>query len=210
MVELQRGVYRRVAIGLWAPVEKILEFEGEVKKGRLPLTAQAIFDDGRVGYFLLAEAGFPYLAYALFSHDKPRDEGEGVLYRHRLIISEIHDVLLKKEFPYRYYSFFYTWERVRLNAPKEVLDEMQRFLEWAEGLTLEEVEAMLEKLEELEKQQRVEPEIIYNSPEWCLRNLRIIAALLRWFMDERTGINVVLKVNISRRSDEPGRVGWEE
>ncbi|MEM4004127.1 MAG: hypothetical protein QXM43_00660, partial [Desulfurococcaceae archaeon] len=85
MVELQRGIYRRVAIRLWAPVEKILEFEGEVKKGRLPLTAQAIFDDGRVGYFLLAEAGFPNLAYALFSHDKPRDEGEGVLYRHRLI-----------------------------------------------------------------------------------------------------------------------------
>ncbi|MEM0049641.1 MAG: hypothetical protein QXW39_03800 [Candidatus Bathyarchaeia archaeon] len=42
MVELQRGIYRSVAIGLWAPVEKILEFEGEVKKGRLPLTRSTI------------------------------------------------------------------------------------------------------------------------------------------------------------------------
>jgi len=210
MVELQRGIYRRVAIGLWAPVEKILEFEGEVKKGRLPLTAQAIFDDGRVGYFLLAEAGFPYLAYALFSDDKPRDEKEKTLYYNRVITADIHDVL-KEKFPYRYYDFSYNWERVRLNAPKEVLDEMQRFIEWAEKLTLEEVKAMLEKLEELEKQQRVEPEIIYNSPEWCLRNLRIIAALLRWFIDERTGINVVLVVGVCRRIGEPGVLTeWEE
>ena len=64
MVELQRGIYRSVAIRLWAPVEKILEFEEEVKKGRLPLTAQAIFDDGRVGYFLLAEACLLYTSDA--------------------------------------------------------------------------------------------------------------------------------------------------
>ncbi|MEM1522887.1 MAG: hypothetical protein QXU69_07665 [Thermofilaceae archaeon] len=203
MVELQRGIYRSVAIRLWAPVEKILEFEEEVKKGRLPLTAQVIFDDGRVGYFLLTEAGFPYLAYALFSDDKPRDEGEKALYRHRVITADIHDVL-KEKFPYRYYDFSYNWERVRLNAPKEVLDEMQRFIEWAEKLTLEDVEVMLDKLVKLEEQQRVEPEIIYNSPEWCLRNLRIIAALLRWFIDERTREDVVLVVGVCRRIGEPG------
>ncbi|MEM2293875.1 MAG: hypothetical protein QXX41_11425, partial [Nitrososphaerota archaeon] len=76
--------------------------------------------------------------------------------------------------------------------------------EWAEKLTLEEVKAMLEKLEELEKQQRVEPEIIYNSPEWCLKNLKNMAALLRWFIDERTREDVSLVVTINPRIDEPG------
>ena len=192
-------------LSVWAPVRYVLTLDESIRR-ELPFPEQAFFSDGRVGYFLLAEAGFPYLAYQLFSDDKPRDEKEKTLYYNRVITADIHDVL-KEKFPYRYYDFSYNWERVRLNAPKEVLDEVQRFYEWAEKLTLEEVKAMLEKLEELEEQQRVKPEIIYNSPEWCLRNLRIIAALLRWFMDERTGINVVLKVNISRRSDEPGRVG---
>ncbi|MEM4005751.1 MAG: hypothetical protein QXM43_08995, partial [Desulfurococcaceae archaeon] len=48
--------------------------------------------------------------------------------------------------PLRFYTFYYT-ESLR----DYLEDEMRRFVEWAEKLTLEEVEAMLDKLEELEK-----------------------------------------------------------
>ncbi|MEM1868112.1 MAG: hypothetical protein QXI55_06400 [Thermofilum sp.] len=46
----------------------------------------ASFYDGRVGYFILAEAGFPHLAYALFSLDEPCDERESTLYSIRTLI----------------------------------------------------------------------------------------------------------------------------
>ncbi|MEM4563539.1 MAG: hypothetical protein QXI55_06405 [Thermofilum sp.] len=81
---------------------------------------------------------------------------------------------------------------------------MRRFFELAERLTLEEVKAMLDKLEELEKQQRVKPEIIYDSPEWCLKNLKSMDALLRWALDERTRQYVTLVATVNPRLDEPG------
>jgi len=185
-------------LSVWAPVRYVLTLDESIRR-ELPFPEQAFFSDGRVGYFLLAEAGFPYLAYQLFSDDKPRDEKERRLYYNRVITAHIEKVLRHK-FPFRFYSFSIWWVKLLDVAG----DEVQRFIEWAEKLTLGDVEAMLEKLEELEKQQRVEPEIIYNSPEWCLKNLKIMAALLRWALDERTREDVSLVVTINPRLDEPG------
>ncbi|MEM4029647.1 MAG: hypothetical protein QXO02_07125 [Thermofilaceae archaeon] len=197
MVELKRGIPKKVVLYVSASVRYVLTLDESIRR-ELPFPGQVSFEDGRVGYFLLAEAGFPYLAYALFSHDKPRDERERRLFYDRLITADIEDVLRSK-FPY----FFYIFTVRPFSLLDAAGDEVQRFYEWAEKLTLEEVKAMLDKLEELEKQQRVKPEIIYDSPEWCLRSIKNLAALLRWALDERTRFNVSLEVTVSPRRDEP-------
>ena len=198
MVELKRGIPKKILLDVTASVRYVLTLDESVRR-ELPPPEGASFEDGRVGYFILAEAGSPYLAYALFSHDKPRDEKERRLYYSRLITADIEDVLRSK-FPY----FFYIFTVRPFSLLDAAGDEVQRFIEWAERLTLEEVKAMLDKLEELEEQQRVEPEIIYDSPEWCLRSIRNTAALLRWALDERTREDVSLVVTINPRLDEPG------
>jgi len=197
MVELKRGIPKKVVLYVSAPVDYVLTLDESVRR-ELPFPAPASFEDGRVGYFLFAEAGFPYLAYALFSMDETCDEKERRLYYSRLITADIEDVLRSK-FPY----FFYIFTVRPFSLLDAAGDEVQRFYEWAERLTLGDVEAMLDKLEELEKQQRVEPEIIYDSPEWCLRSVRNTAALLRWALDERTRFDVSLRVTVSPRRDEP-------
>ncbi|MEM4539764.1 MAG: hypothetical protein QXF02_06335, partial [Candidatus Korarchaeota archaeon] len=143
MVELERGIFRRVILDVATTLHSIKMLDESVWK-ELPLPEEASFPDGRVAYFILAEAGFPYLAYALFSNDKPRDEKEIILREIRDICTSITTLLYKK--PLRFYTFYYT-ESLR----DYLEDEVRRFVKWAEKLTLEEVEAMLDKLEELEK-----------------------------------------------------------
>ncbi|MEM0495261.1 MAG: hypothetical protein QXU72_08385 [Thermofilum sp.] len=195
MVELERGIFRRVILDVATTLHSIKMLE---KKGlELPLPEEASFPDGRVAYFILAEAGFPYLAYALFSNDKPRDEKEIILREIRDICTSITTLLYKK--PLRFYTFYYG---VSLRDYLE--DEMRCFIEWAEKLTLEEVEAMLDKLEELEKQRRLKPRIDYPSAKGCLESLKNVALQLRWLLDERTDYHVALAIEVAPRIDEPG------
>ncbi|MEM1930144.1 MAG: hypothetical protein QXH81_09260, partial [Thermofilaceae archaeon] len=103
MVELKRGIPKKVLPYVSAPVDYVLTLDESIRR-ELPFPGHVSFSDGRVGYFLLAEAGFPYLAYALFSHDKPRDERERRLFYDRLITADIKHVLRSK-FPYFFYIF---------------------------------------------------------------------------------------------------------
>ncbi|MEM0376856.1 MAG: hypothetical protein QXI90_03690 [Thermofilum sp.] len=196
MVELKRGIYRRVVLDLSIDIDELRMLDEAVWK-ELPFPKQASFPDGRVAYFILAEAGLPYLAYALFSEDEPRDEKERILRGKRSVCTSITTLLYKK--PLRFYTFSY-WHSLH----EELEDEMRRYIEWAEGLTLEEVGAMLDKLEELEKQQKLKPRIDYPSAEWCLESLKKVAAMLRWLLDERANYHVLLKVGVAPRVDEPG------
>ncbi|MEM2677533.1 MAG: hypothetical protein QXU62_02725 [Thermofilaceae archaeon] len=103
MVELERGIFRKVVLDVATTLHSIKMLE---KKGlELPLPEEASFPDGRVAYFILAEAGFPYLAYALFSDDKPRDEKERILREIRSIRIRISTLLYRK--PLRFYIFYY-------------------------------------------------------------------------------------------------------
>ncbi|MEM4666806.1 MAG: hypothetical protein QW498_05895 [Thermofilum sp.] len=195
MVELERGIFRRVILDVATTLHSIKMLE---KKGlELPLPEEASFPDGRVAYFILAEAGFPYLAYALFSDDKPRDEKEEGVRMLRTYC--IHAIMLLRRRRRRFYAFYYT-ESLR----DDLEDEMRRFVEWAEKLTLEEVEAMLDKLEGLEKQRRLKPRIDYPSAKECLESLKNVALQLRWLLDERTDYHVALAIEVAPRIDEPG------
>jgi len=196
MVELERGIERRVILDISMDVDEIRLLDESVWKD-LPFPEQASFPDGRVGYFILTEAGFPYLAYALFSEDEPRDEKERSLLEIRSIWVNITTLLYKK--PLRHYTFTY-WRPLTYHLE----DEMRRFIEWAEKLTLEDVKAMLDKLEELEKQQKPTPEIDYPSDEGCLKSIKNLAALLCWLLDERTKHSSILKIGVAPRIDEPG------
>ena len=197
MVELNRAIPRRVVLCIKTYLDDIRSLDESVWK-ELPFPEPASFSDGRVGYFLLAEAGFPYLAYALFGDDKPRDEKEEALYYTRDITVDIGKVLFN--LPFRFYDFTIYWPKVLEVAGNEV----QRFLEWAEKLTLGDVEAMLDWLEELERQQRVEPEIYYDPDEECLKSIKNLAELMRWLLDERTRQYVTLVATVNPRLDEPG------
>ncbi|MEM4444596.1 MAG: hypothetical protein QXJ21_04420 [Thermofilum sp.] len=196
MVELERGIYRRVILSIWAPLYTIESCE---KLGwELPFPDQASFEDGRVGYFLLAEAGFPYLAYALFSEDEPRDGKEDGLRYMRTIIAPF-GTLQHEGWPHRFYSFSYSF-----SLGFDLGDEVRRYIEWAERLTLEEVEAMLGKLLELAEQRKLEPELLPDPAEACLESLKNVALQLRWLLDESTRDHVILRVTVWPRVDEPG------
>ncbi|MEM3974846.1 MAG: hypothetical protein QW320_10805, partial [Ignisphaera sp.] len=111
----------------------------------------------------------------------------------------IHAIMLLRRRRRRFYAFYYT-ESLR----DDLEDEMRRFVEWAEKLTLEEVEAMLDKLEGLEKQRRLKPRIDYPSAKECLESLKNVALQLRWLLDERTDYHVALGISVAPRIDEPG------
>ncbi|MEM2410034.1 MAG: hypothetical protein QXL64_05120 [Thermofilaceae archaeon] len=198
MVELERGIYRRVILSIWAPLHSLKNCE-KLGWELPPFPDQASFEDGRVGYFLLAEAGFPYLAYALFSEDEPRDEKEDGLRYMRTIITPF-GTLQHEGWPHRFYSFSYNF-----SLGFDLGDEMRRYIEWAEKLTLGDVEAMLEKLEELAEQLKLEPELLPMSAEWCLESLKNTAHQLRWLLEEHIiGVGGRLVVKVWPRVDEPG------
>lgn len=98
MVEVERGVYKRVGFSLWATLStyEYLRREGLLK---LPVPEGASSADGRVGYFLLAEAGFPYLAYALFSLSDPRDKAELPSWSPRTIFEHIENAKARRLAP---------------------------------------------------------------------------------------------------------------
>ncbi|MEM3964505.1 MAG: hypothetical protein QW584_02135, partial [Thermofilaceae archaeon] len=81
---------------------------------------------------------------------------------------------------------------------------VRRYIEWAEKLTLEEVEAMLDKLEELAEQRKLEPKLLPDSAKGCLESLKNVALQLRWLLDESTRDHVILRVTVWPRVDEPG------
>ncbi|MEM0216823.1 MAG: hypothetical protein QW394_10215 [Thermofilaceae archaeon] len=198
MVELKRGVEKRVAVSIDFTANEI---RGLIKwlGCDVAIPEAARFSDGRVGYFILTEAGSPYLAYALFSMDEPRDEKERLLLGRRSV-STFMDILLERKALPRVHSFLYNY----INIADLVEDEMRHYVEWAERLTLEDVKAMLEKLEELERQQRVEPEIVVPPEEYLLEELKKLAGTLRWFLDEQTRAYGSLVVSFLPRLDEPG------
>ncbi|MEM4679849.1 MAG: hypothetical protein QXL98_02795 [Thermofilaceae archaeon] len=218
MVELKRGIFRRVILDISIDVDEIRMLDESVWK-ELPFPKQASFPDGRVAYFILAEAGFPYLAYALFSMGEPRDRKEALLLRIRYAFDLI-DRLKGGERPLEFHGFAYDIRLILYFG-----GEVRRCVEWAERLTLEEVKVMLRRLLKLAKQREfepglmIDPVLLFHPDDYsieglargCLESLRNLAALLRWLLDERTRDACVLEVSVTRRVGVPDEVlpPWE-
>jgi len=203
-VELERGVNKRVGIELWV-MPRLIEGYGREGREPLPTPDSVHFSNGRIGYFFLARAGFPYLAYALFSMDEPRDEKERELLRRRIIFEGIC-ALARRRWPPRYYSFAYDAGLVDVLG-----DEVRRYIEWAEKLEIEDVDDMRRELNELLGQPEDRPENEFWFARSCFDDLKKLAALLRWLLDERTRDACILEVRVTRRVDEPDEVlpPWE-
>lgn len=193
-----RGVPKRVSITLWIEAGGYAYLKNQIS---LPLPKETTFFDGRIAYALLTAAGFPHLAYALFSQDVPLDDIEELLSSIREV-NIVYDHLRNREYERKDYYFDFTYDHNLLLFLK---GEIEGFTQWADELKPENLEKILEHvLAELENQPIHDRPLEVQNLENCLENLRNLALQLTWLTDEKARYFCLLRVSIAPLISEQG------